>query len=84
LSNHILCERLANHALFWAAREHEPTAVSQGAWRHHLQGTELIPQLGNGDVITGVRLTRGGERLVNAPATIMERAMKASVMYGMP
>jgi hypothetical protein len=49
-----------------------------------MQGTELIPQLGNGDVITGVRLTRGGERLVNAPATIMERAMKASVMYGMP
>jgi hypothetical protein len=48
------------------------------------QGSEIIPQLGNGDIITGARLTRGGERLVNAPATIAERAMKASVMYGMP
>ena len=58
--------------------------ASQQVWCHRVQGTELIPQLGNGDVITGVRLTRGGERLVNAPATIAERAMKASVMYGMP
>jgi cyclophilin family peptidyl-prolyl cis-trans isomerase len=55
-----------------------------GVFGYVTQGTELIPQLGNGDIITGVRLTRGGERLVNAPATIAERAMKASVMYGMP
>ncbi len=49
-----------------------------------VQGTELIPQLQAKDVITSARLISGGERLVNTPSSIAERAVKSSIMYGMP
>lgn len=49
-----------------------------------IQGTELIPQLSGKDVITSARLLSGGERLVNTPASIAERAVKSSIMYGLP
>ncbi len=48
-----------------------------------MQGQELIAQLGNGDVIKSARLVSGGERLVNAPSYITEKALSNSVMFGL-
>lgn len=48
-----------------------------------VQGTELISQLASNDIIKSAKLISGGDRLVNAPSYIAEKAMKSSVMYGL-
>mmetsp|Transcript_17344 Transcript_17344/g.51914 ORF Transcript_17344/g.51914 Transcript_17344/m.51914 type:complete len:518 (-) Transcript_17344:3244-4797(-) len=54
-----------------------------GVFGYVTKGQELIAQLSNGDVIKSARLVSGGDRLVNAPSYITEKALSNSVMFGL-